>query len=277
MRPGARGVCDLRGVTENAPQADRAQREIWRDEREALGLVPGAPGFGRRGVMERLDGQAVQVVLLPSDPSVAAVEFDAALARALPDRFTGQISNGVQRLGHVSASSGHLLKEAQGEEGSRGLLAVARHGGVLVGVGERSGRYFLNGKDGPVAQRLSVVSGAVRLAFAAQADALAHLAALDLWAPSGPWEVSVALPGARGAVLGAFASGWEEPDRAFDVFECGEDDPLVTLELADVPKDVHDRREALRRVLARVVNAFGTTLPLYLPHNNTAGEIPDEY
>lgn len=266
-------------MTENAPQADRAQREIWRDEREALGLVPGAPGFGRRGVMERLDDQSVQVVILPSDPSAAAVEFDALLARALPDRFTGQITNGVQLLGLVSTSSAHLLKEAQGEEGkgSRGLLAVARHGGVAVGIGGRSGRYFLNGKDGLLAQRLSVVSGAVRLAIAAQADAVAHLAALDLWAPSGPWEVSVALPGARGAVLGAFAQGWEEPDRAFDVHECVEDDPLVTLELAAPPTDLKERREVLRRVLARVVNAFGTTLPLYSPQNNTAGEVPDEY
>ncbi len=161
--------------------------------------------------------------------------------------------------------------------GSLQSIDLIDHGGVLVGVGERSGRYLLNGKDGPVAQRLSVVSGAVRLAFSAQADALAHLTALDLWVPSGPWEASAALPGARGAVLGAFASGWEEPDRAFDVYECDEDDPLVTLELADVPTDVHDRREALRRVLARVVNAFGTTPPLYLPHNNTAGEIPDDY
>lgn len=264
-------------MTENAPQTDRAQREIWRDEREVLGLVPGVPGFGRRGLMGRLDGQAVQVVLLPSDPSVAAVEFDAGLTQALPDRFTGQVANGVQLLGRVSASSGHLLKEAQGERGSRGLMALARHGGAVVGVGEQPGRYAVNGSDGLVAQRLSAVVGAVRLALRAQSDAIAHLSGRALWAPSGPWEVSVALPGARGAVLGALAAGWDEPTNAFDVHECAEDDPLVTLELADVPRDARDQREVLRRVVARVVNAFGTTLPLYLPHGSTAGEIPDDY
>lgn len=263
-------------MTENGRRADRAQRETWRDERAALGLVPGGAGFGRLGLMERLDGQSVQVVVLPSDPSVAAVDFDAALARALPDRFTGQIANGVQHLGHVSATSTHLIKEAQGEQGSRGLLALARHGGATVGVGGRSGRYFLNGKDGLVAQRLSVVSGAVRLAIAAQADAVAHLSALNAGTPAGPWEISVALPGARGAVLGALAPGWEEPDRAFDVHQCVEDDPLVTLELPAVPADAGERREALRRVLARVVNAFGTTLPLYLPQDGS-GEVPDGY
>ncbi len=256
---------------------DRNQRGIWREEREALGLVSGAPGFGRQGLMGRLEGQAVQVVLLPSDPSAAGIDFDGRLAQDLPDRFSGQITNGVQLLGHVSASSAYLLKEAQSENGSRAVLALARHGGVVVGVGERVGRYFLNGRDGPVAQRLSVVVGAVRLAIGAQAAALAHLSGRGLWVPSGPWEVSVALPGARGAVLGAFASGWEEPDRSFDVYQCAEDAPLVTVELADVPGEVHARREALRRVVARVVNAFGTTLPLYLPHNNTAGEIADDY
>lgn len=264
-------------MTENAPVADRAQREIWRDEWEALGLVPGAPGFGRRGLMARLDGQAVQVVLLPADPSVAAVEFDAALVQALPDRFTGQIANGVQLLGRASATSTHLVKEAQGEKGSRGVLGLARHGGTVVGVGEQSGRYAVNGSDGLVVQRLSVVVGAVRLALRAQSAALAHLSEGELWAPSGPWEASVALPGARGAVLGALAAGWDEPTNAFDVHACAEDDPLVTLELSDVPRDVRDQREVLRRVVARVVNAFGTTLPLYLPHGNTAGEIPDDY
>lgn len=271
------GLCDRRGMTENAPQADRAQREIWWEERAALGLVPGEPGFGRAGLMGRLNGQAVQVVVLPADPSVAAIEFDAALAQALPDRLVGQISNSVQLLGHVSASSTHLVREAQGEKGSRGVLGLARHGGTAVGVGEQAGRYFVNGKDGLAAQRLSVVVGAVRLAVRAQTAALEHLADRELWAPSGPWEVTVALPGARGTVLGALAPGWDEPKNAFDVHECAEDDPLVTLELADIPRDVRDQREVLRRVVARVVNAFGTTLPLYLPHGNTAGEIPDAY
>ncbi len=78
-------------------------------------------------------------------------------------------------------------------------------------------------------------------------------------------------------MLGAFAPGWEEPTHAFDVHQCAEDDPLVTLELADVPREIGDQDEALRRVLARVVNAFGTTLPLYLPSNNPAGGVLDEY
>lgn len=154
---------------------------------------------------------------------------------------------------------------------------MARHGGTAVGIGEQSGRYFVNGNDGLVAQRLSVVVGAVRLAVRAQSAVLAHLSERELWAPSGPWEVAVALPGARGAVLGALASGWDEPADAFDVHQCVEDDPLVTLELADIPREVHEQREVLRRAVARVVNVFGTTLPPYMPHGDSAGEIPDGY
>lgn len=60
------------------------------------------------------------------------------------------------------------------------------------------------------------------------------------------------------------------------MYECVEDDPLVTLELPALPADDQERREALRRVLARVVNAFGTTLPLYLPQDGS-GEVPDSY
>lgn len=264
-------------MTENAPQADRLHREIWREEREALGLARGRPGFGREGVMARLDGQSVQVVLLPADPSATAVEFDIWLAQALPNRFTGRIANGVQLLGRESATTTHVLKEAQGENGSGAVLGLARHGGTVVGIGERAGRYFVDGEDGPVAQRLSVVAGAVRLAIKAQAAALENLSSRNRWTPDGPWEISVALPGARGTVLGALADGWEEPKNAFDVHECAEDDPLVTLELAAVPTEAREQREMLRRVLARVVNAFGTTLPLYLPSKAPEGEIPESY
>lgn len=265
-------------MTEDAPVTGREQREVWQEERERLGLVPGTPGFGRQGVMARVDGPAVQVVLLPADPSVGAVEFDAGLAGAVPGELTGVITNGVRVLGQVSTSSTHLFKEAAGDggAGSRALLGVARHGGVVVGIAERSGRYPL-GDGGGQAQRLSAVSGAVRLAIKAQAAVLAHLSERGRWAPGGPWELAVALPGARGTVLGALADGWDEPGRGSDGHACAGDDPLVVLELDGIPGEVRAQREVLRRVLARLVNAFGTTLPLYLPAGGSEGEVPDAY
>lgn len=266
-------------MTEDAPVTDYEQRAVWREERERLGLVPGTPGFGRQGVMARVDGPAVQVVLLPPDPSVGAVEFDAELAGAMPGELTGVITNGVRVLGRVSTSSTHLFKEAAGDggAGSRALLGVARHGGVVAGIAERSGRYPLGSDGGPQAQRLSAVSGAVRLAIRAQAAVLAHLSERGRWAPGGPWELAVALPGARGTVLGALADGWDEPGKGSDGHACVGDDPLVTLELDGVPGEIRAQREALRRVLSRVVNAFGTTLPLYLPAGSPEGEVPDAY
>lgn len=228
--------------------------------------------------MERLAGQSVQVVLLPADPSMTAVDFDPDLGQALPDRFTGQITHSVQLLGNGGVGSSHLLKTAQSDSnGAKAVLALARHGGVTVGLADGPGRYPLKGGSGTVATRLWSVAGAVRLALQAQDRVLGHLGERRRWAPAGPWEVSVALPGAKGTVLGALAAGWEDPERDFDPSVCAEEDPLITLELADVPRDDDARREALRRVLARVVNAFGTTTPLYLPANNTAGHVLDAY
>jgi len=34
----------------------------------------------------------------------------------------------------------------------------------------------------------------------------------EQWDIDGPWEVTLALRGCRGAVLGGFAEGWQEPD-----------------------------------------------------------------
>lgn len=266
-------------MLDDEPLADRTQRQAWQNERAALGLVPGAPEFGRRGVMRRLDGQSVQVVLLPPDPSISAVGFDPDLAAVLPDRFAGQITDVVNGLGHQTVRSSHLLRTAHsnGDNGSRAVLALARHGGVTVGLSERTGRYPLQAGS-VVAQRLWGIAGAVRLALHAQELVLAHLAERGRWAPAGPWQISVALPGARGSVLGALASGWEEPDHAFEPNVCVEDDPFVALELADSPRGRDDRRQVLSRVLARVVNAFGTTTPLYLaPGAAPDDPVPDHY
>lgn len=162
-------------MTDDAPPViDRSQREVWREAREALGLEPGTPGFGTRGPMGRLNGPALQVVLLPADPLAVSVDFDAALANEMPDRFEGAISRSVQLLGGEGADSSHLLKIAVGDGGGdRAFLVVARHGGVSVGVAERHVAYRLGDQR---VVRLAAVSGALRLALKAQDAALRALA-----------------------------------------------------------------------------------------------------
>lgn len=258
-----------------AHSIDRLQREVWREERDALGLLPGTPDFGKRGLMTRLNGPALQVVLLPSDPQALSLDFDDALARELPDRFEGTISNSVQLLGTEGTGSQHMLKIASGDEkGARALLALARHGGISVGMAERHVAYRL-GEARVV--RLCAVSGAVRLALKAQHAALRALADLNRWTPDRPWELTVALPGATGSYLGGFAEGWRETEHLDSPPLCVEPDPVVRVELPVLPRDVRDRDEVLLTALGRTVNAFGTTNPFHLNARNTAGGVPHDF
>lgn len=257
------------------PVIDRQQREAWREAREALALEPGTPDFGTWGPMGRLNGPALQVVLLPSDPLALAVDFDNMLAGELPDRFEGAISRSVQLLDREGSDSSHLLKIATGDaNGDRAYLAVARHGGVSVGMAEKHAAYRIGQQR---ALRLSAVSGAVRLALKAQHKALAALADRGRWTPDGPWELVLALPGATGSLLGAFAPGWSNVEEIDDPPVCLENDPVVRLELAVLPRDDRARDEVLLMALDRTVNTFGTRDPLYLHAHGQAGSVPRDF
>jgi len=249
----------------DVPLIGRRQREIWAEERARLGLEPGSPAFGRAGLMRRLNGQSVQVVLLPPDPLAPTVDFDEDLAAALPDRFTGQFASSiVQLLGMTSASADHVLRVSQGDEsGHRAFLALSRNGGVSVGLADKPGYFLLRNHDDQRVMRLAAVSSAVRLALAAQAKAALMLAEAGS-VPDGPWEAVVALPGAKGSWLGMLAEGWADPEHAFDVNVCEDDDPLVRVELPRLPRDANEAREVLTTTLGRVVNAFGATQPLHV-------------
>lgn len=255
---------------------NRGQREIWRDERARLGLVPGTLEFGRRGLMQRLDGQSVQVVLLPDDPLAVGVDFDAAedLLRELPGRFEGTVARSVQLLHHDTADADHLIREQPGDAGARGLLALARHGGTTVGLAEKPGAYVQSGYR---TLRLSSVAGAVRLALTAQDAALTYLETHGRWTPEGPWELTVALPGARDSLLGGYAEGWRDADELDTPPQCREDEVLVRVELRAAPRDANDRDEVLRVMLGRVVNAFGTTTAFHMPARGQSGRVDPGY
>lgn len=118
----------------------RRQREIWHEERERLGLVRGHPLFGREGVMRVLDGQSVQVTLLPADPLAWVADFDQQLLEALPRAFTGQMARRCPTLGLEGLHSDHAMPLVQGdpERGHRAVLAVHRNGGVTVGLSAKA-------------------------------------------------------------------------------------------------------------------------------------------
>ncbi|MDP9460856.1 MAG: hypothetical protein M3Q22_11630 [Actinomycetota bacterium] len=190
----------------------RRQREIWHEERERLGLVRGRPALGREGVMRVLDGQSVQVTLLPADPLARVTGFDEPLMSALPRDFTGQMARRCPAFGTEGLRSDHAMRLTQGDpaRGHRAVLAVHRNGGVTVGLSD--GEAVVEHDHGGERQRiylLFMIVGAVRLALQAQEQVLGVLGERGT-APSGPWEISVALPGADGAWLGGAAQGWDD-------------------------------------------------------------------
>ncbi len=187
----------------------RRQREIWHEERERLGLVRGRPALGREGVMRVLDGQSVQVTLLPADPLARVTGFDEPLMSALPRDFTGLMARRCPAFGTEGLRSDHAMRLTQGDpaRGHRAVLAVHRNGGVTVGLSD--GEAVVEHDHGGERQRiylLFMIVGAVRLALQAQEQVLGVLGERAT-APSGPWEISVALPGADGAWLGGRRRG----------------------------------------------------------------------
>jgi len=244
-------------VTSGSP-IDHGQRRVWERERSRLGLGDDLLDATQHPALAILDRATVGVVLIPRDPLAPLLDFDAAALDALPDRFTGQIANGVLFLNAVVTGGQYLLRVARNaaNEPARALVGLSRHGGALAGVGA-PGRYQLR-TDGPDIYRLSSFAGAVRAALKAQRDAIAVVPKL-----AGPFELLVVAPGASGCLLGGYAPGWEPVEHSFDPPLCTVVPPAVRLEVEDFPADDAGLDALLTGTMSRVVNIFGTTSALY--------------
>lgn len=91
----------------------------------------------------------------------------------------------------------------------------------------------------------------------------------------------MALPGATRAVLGGLAPGWA-PARDGGSFDdplvCIDRHPVVRLEIDKFLDDTRDDvTELLTRAMDRVVNLFGTCLPLYSHRENSNRGVPPDY
>jgi hypothetical protein len=169
------------------------------------------------------------------------------------------------------------LVQGDPERGHRAVLAVHRNGGVTVGLSADEGTAELDIRGTP--QRVYILFamvGAVRLALLAQEQVLIVLDRRGV-ASAGPWELSVALPGASGTTLGGSAEGWDDVRHAFHRPTCTDPAPLIHDQLSALPSGKDARRAALTRVAGRTVNAFGTYSPLYVPTGDDSGLVPDTY
>lgn len=258
---------------------DRDQRRFWAEERERRGLVPGGGQFADRGLMTQLDEPRVLVTVLPADPLRPAVDLrdDALFADILPHCFTGHTANGVAALSHQARTAESVARYARfGQENARwrAFAAVRIDGGVEVGMG--SGASWQYRSDSPLAGRvgfrLFVLVHTVRVAIATQARLCRRV--VDL----GPFELIVAVHLAQGAVLNAFASGWERPEYAFEVSTALQAHPILREEIDPWPAGPEDQYDLIVRVAARICSVFDVPEPRFLPWlGQGVGQLSEDY
>lgn len=263
-------ACDPAGVIEYV------QRRAWARERARVGLAEEDLDLSRHPAFARLSAPTVAAVLLPPDPLAPAVEFDDALA-GVPSQLNGQIRNAVSLLNGEEITGTHALRLAlDGYEGPAKFVAgVARHGGAVAGVG--SPGIYLTRSDPPQRiYRLFAVVAVVRAALVTQAAVLDRLGAVA-GLPDGPWELTVAAPGAQGALLGAYAPGWQSAEHVDFPPTCTAEQAVVRLEIEQFPTDRDGIASLLDRAMSRAVNLFGTSEPLYANAQNVAAGVATDY
>ncbi len=258
---------------------DRDQRRFWAEERERRGLVQGRGQFGDSGLMKQLDEPRVLVTALPADPLRAAVDLsdDALFADILPQSFRGQTANGVgtlSRQGRTAESVARYARFGQEDTRWRAFVAVRSDGGVDVGMG--SGVSWTYGSESPLAGRVSfrlfVLVHAVRVAIATQARLCRGVV------DHGPFELIVAIHMLEGAILNAFASGWEPPEYAFEVSTALQAHPILREEVEPWPADPEDQHDLLLKVAGRICSAFDVAEPRFLPWlGQGLGQLSEDY
>ncbi len=258
---------------------DRDQRRFWAEERERRGLLPGGGQFVDRGLMKQLDEPRVLVTALPADPLRAAVDVpdDALFADILPRSFRGQTAKVVGALSYQGRTAESVARYARfGQEDARwrAFVAVRCDGGVDVGMG--SGACWTHPSEsalaGRVSFRLFVLVRAVRVAIATQARLCRHVV------DQGPFELIVAIHMLEGAILNAFASGWERPEYAFEVSTALQAHPILREEVESWPADSEDQHDLLLKVAGRSCSAFDVAEPRFLPWlGQGVGQLSEDY
>lgn len=253
---------------------DYAQRGAWQDHRTDIGLRERALHPVLHPAFSLMAEPACVVVLLPQDPLAPLLDFDAETSSMIPQRFEGFASRMRDSvLNEVLSSGSHMLRVTRDPAGPlRSLAGVARHGGAVAAVGSAAAYDH----RGTRVLRLSSLTSTVRLALATQIEVHRLPAAKHL--AGGPFEVTVALPGAAGSLLDGYAPGWTGLQDGLDSPPvCEDENAMIRLEIAAVPTERDDIGRVLTQIMGRVGNLFGTDEPLYAPRMNINAGVARDY
>ena len=231
-----------------AIDSDR-QRRRWREARWSDRLdLEATADFARCGLAAQVEALELRVQFLPADPLATVVRLDGEaeewLSKSRPSPYGGREP---QLGGSKRATSTALVRydRYRDDQGWTRFVALHRNGSLDFGEGnsiaEHRGERFV---------RLQPLVGLVWHLAAMKADAA------ERWSINGPFEVTLALAGVKGARLGAFAEGWRDiGDIVFlDAPTCVEQNVLLRIEC-----DALDPEALAIDIGERIENTFGST------------------
>jgi hypothetical protein len=190
----------------------------------------------------------MRMLFLPADPEADRLSLDGEtlgwLKEARPTPYGGRPVVWGSR--NTASSSALLIFDwhRDGEDWTT-FLAVHRHGGMEVGIGNLS--YDVHGT------RVFPLRRMVGLAWIVAAM---QVEAVDRWSLEPSFELTVAVRNARGSTLGMFAEGWKDMGAGLWEFPtCIEDHVLLRQEF----DDAFDPETVALALGDRLENAFGST------------------
>jgi hypothetical protein len=240
------------------------QRARWRRSLARFGLEQtGSDAFAMGGLTGRLDSVSVQMLLLPGDPEAEAIRITEAFSSWLEaqrsldlDGLVVQLPSSTRRTAHAIA-----LADQYGDDSWSSYLAVHRSGALEFGLGSAGG-WEGRDRDGSEVRVIALTSTVAR------AWALLHVAAaLGEKTPiDGPFLLTVAVPHADSALLGALGEGWAQPgDFQNRVGPCRDSQLMWHFELTTLPEG-DDAKQLAYAIGDRLEDAWGCPQRRYLAH-----------
>jgi hypothetical protein len=244
------------------------QRRRWLRARAPLRLVdPDADDFSTGGLASRVSESTVRLLLLAADPGAWLLDFDAEFwswwRQDGVDPTSGQLASwGYDNLPTEFAA----LRTAIVENGRLAkYLALHRSGALELELGEDGA--FLYPDSGQRVFRLVTIVRRVRAALQVWTGIRDHLR-LD-----GPMELSLALRGTQGAILGNLAEGYAKPRPGMSSRLCPTKHLLLRRDLWEWPDETHQLDLALS-VGGWLEDAWGGQERRFLtPHGPLQGQL----
>ncbi|MCL5959399.1 MAG: hypothetical protein M1358_08800 [Chloroflexi bacterium] len=230
-------------------------------------LDPQEEDFASGGLSQFLADRSARLLILPGDPDAPSIEFDSEFWSWWLGDCIDPATGRPARWGRNSrpTSMAAVRGEFQNDDQDwRYYMALLRCGGLDKALG-RAGFYRL--RQGR-AFRLIAIVGRI------WATLDLYREAVERFGVHGPWEITLALSGTAGSLLGHLAEGWAEPDTLNnDMPPCREPGVLLRKEIAQLP-DIDGARAIAFSFGAWLEDTWGVRQRRFLAR---CGQLTDQF